>query len=154
MSSCHSSEHPCNCSCSIPCRDASPPRLNNRCSFCKDCTVEWADCSMHNPAAGSLTAKDFDALCKSAHTKSRDPQSTSCCPTSPPRHERESHSLYHADNHHHSKHSCSRSRSCSCSPPHSPSCDHYNNDCCSSQSSHPRHDNYVGHHDFPTNPPA
>ncbi len=55
--SCHSSECPHGCSCSIPCCDTCLPGLNNPCRFCKDCAVKWTDCSMHNPATGSQTTK-------------------------------------------------------------------------------------------------
>ncbi len=102
---------------------------------------------MHNPAVGLQTAKDFDAMHKFAkpskphvnHLSTRRPASPQCC-------ERNSHSSYHADDHHRSNkhspsrsclHSCSRSRDC------------YDDDHCSQHSSCPHHsDTCIGHHDF------
>ncbi len=88
-----STERLCNHSCNLSCHDASQPCIHNQCSFCKDCMVEWANCSLHNPATGSQTAKDFDTFPKSAiTTKPHDPQPPTRCPALPPRPEHKSHS--------------------------------------------------------------
>ncbi len=134
-------------SCSGQHHDDSPPCACNQCGFCKDRTIEWNDCTMHNPATGSQTAKDFDAMHKSTQTsKLLDNQSSTRRPASLPCHERNSHSSYHADNHHCSgKHSRSHSHLHS----HSRSHDCFDDDCCSQRSSsHHCSDTFVGHHDF------
>ena len=131
--------------------DGSPPHHCNISSFCKDDFIEWADCTMHNPATGSQTAKDFDAMHKSAKpSKPCESSSSAKCSASPPHRECNSHSSYYAiDIHCSAKHSRSRSCSHSCSRGH----DCHNDDCRSQRSSHPYHDDYIGHHDFTTNPP-
>ena len=129
--------------------DASSSDIRNQCGFCKDRNIEWADCTMHNPTTGSQTAKDFDAMRKSAQPSR--PQPTTRRPASPPRRERERHSSYYADEPRRSKHSRSRScsRSRSRSPRRSPSRDHSHDDRPRSRSSRSRHTSYIGHHDFP-----
>ncbi len=108
---------------------------------------------MHNPATESQMAKDFNALRKSViTTKPCDPHPLNCCPALPPHRERKSHSSYHAEDCHCPMSSHSHSCSCSLSPPCSPKCGHYDNDCCSHRSSYSCHDNYAGYHDFPPSP--
>ena len=58
----------------------SPPPVRNACGFCKGTrSIEWADCTMHNPATGTQTAKDFDALRKS--NSSSKPRSEGSAPS-------------------------------------------------------------------------
>ncbi len=163
VSSSHTNDQPCDWSCSNQCPDTSLPGASNQCGFYKDRTIEWTDCTMHDPATGSQITKDFEALCKSAqpskpcdphlstwHPKSTQPSKpcdlhlSTQCPTLPPHCNCDSHSSYHFNKHQRpTKWNCSCSRSCSCSC----SSDHHDDDHCSQHSSHPCHDTYIGHHD-------
>ncbi len=108
---------------------------------------------MHNPATGSQMAKAIDAISKSANPSiPRESSSSAKRSASPPRCEHDSHSSYHTRD---TRHSDKRSHSWSCSHSRSPSCDSRDGDRCRQHSSHPHHDDYVGHHVFPTksNPP-
>ncbi len=131
--------------------EATSADIRNQCGFRKDRNIEWTDCTMHNPTTGSQTAKDFDAMRKSAQPAR--PQPSNRRPASPPRRERERHSSYYADEPRRSKRSRSqsrsRSRSRSRSPRRSSSRDHSYDARPSSRSSRSRHTSYIGHHDFP-----
>ncbi len=93
-SSCHHTEQPRYWPFLVPRRDGSLPRIWNQCGFCIDRSVEWADCSMHNPATESQTAKDFDTMHKSAQSlKPCDPNPPTHHSVSPPQRERKSHCI-------------------------------------------------------------
>ncbi len=79
--------------CNIPC-DASPPYVCHQCSFCND--IEWAKCKMQNPATGTQTSKDYNALHKANNHVHLLP--CHCQSDSPPHCNGDSHSMYHVDN--------------------------------------------------------
>ncbi len=108
---------------------------HNQCRFCKNLTIKWNDCIMHNPATGLQTAKDFDTMCKSAQSsKLLDTKPSKHHPASLLRREHDSHSFYNANNHHHSG-ECSH--------------DFHDDDHRSQHSScHHCSDTFIGHHDF------